>query len=116
MTSPMNSAWRWLGISLGVAGAYAVTGNLGLNLAISPGNITAAWPPSGIALAAVLIFGKRVLPGIMLGSVLVNTTIASGGPVHFPGSFNALGIPLALGLGAMMQALLGATLIRPAVG
>lgn len=47
--------------------AYYGSARLGQILAIPPGNVTAIWPPSGIALAAVLLFGSRVWPGIALG-------------------------------------------------
>ena len=54
------------------AAAYCITGKLGLLLAIPPGYATAIWPPSGIALAATLMYGYSVWPGIVLGSILVN--------------------------------------------
>jgi len=56
----------------GIAIAYAVTGKLGLLLAIPPGYATAIWPPSGIALVALLVYGYRAWPGVLLGSFLVN--------------------------------------------
>src|SRR5437764_11949403 len=59
-----------------IAVAYGVTGKLGLLLAIPPGYATAIWPPSGIALAATLMYGSRVWPGIVLGSVLANIPTA----------------------------------------
>lgn len=37
-------------------------------------NITAVWPPSGIALAAVLLCGYRLLPGVALGAFLAHAT------------------------------------------
>ena len=43
---------------LGVAVLYVATAKLGFLLAIHPGNVTAVWPPSGIALAALLIGGQ----------------------------------------------------------
>ncbi len=55
--------------------AYLLTGQLGLLLAIPPGYATAIWPPSGIALAGVLLFGYRVWPGILVGSFLINVQI-----------------------------------------
>ncbi len=48
---------------------------LGLSLAIPPGYATALWPPAGIALGAVLVFGNPVLPGIFLASLLANLTV-----------------------------------------
>lgn len=47
---------------------------VGLAFAIPPGNSTAVWPPSGIALGALLIFGNRVWPGIWLGALLTTLT------------------------------------------
>lgn len=44
-----------------MAAAYWISGRLGLLLAIPPGYATAVWPPSGIALACLLIFGYRNL-------------------------------------------------------
>ena len=55
------SRWRietqgdWLAGVLGVAVLYVATAKLGFLMAIHPGNVTAVWPPSGIALAALLI-------------------------------------------------------------
>ena len=35
------------------------------------------WPPSGLALAAVLLLGQRVWPGVWLGAALANLTVQS---------------------------------------
>ncbi|HXI84297.1 MAG TPA: MASE1 domain-containing protein [Verrucomicrobiae bacterium] len=55
---------------------YFVAGKLGLKLAFLNQSATAVWPPTGIALAAVLLLGYRVWPGIWLGAFLVNITTA----------------------------------------
>jgi diguanylate cyclase (GGDEF)-like protein len=60
-----------------VAGAYFVAARLSLALAIPPGYATAVWPPSGIALAAALLLGARVLPGIWIGAALANVLVES---------------------------------------
>jgi diguanylate cyclase (GGDEF)-like protein/PAS domain S-box-containing protein len=57
-----------------VAIAYFIGGQAGLLLAIPPSNAAAVWPASGIALAAILVCGNRILPGILIGSILVQTT------------------------------------------
>ena len=57
---------------LGLAVAYFITGKLGNYLAVPPNYATAIWPPSGIALAGILLYGYRVWPGILLGAFLVN--------------------------------------------
>lgn len=58
-----------------VAVAYFVLGKIGLMLAIPPGYATPMWPPSGLALAALLLWGYRCWPGILLGSLLVNISV-----------------------------------------
>jgi PAS domain S-box-containing protein len=54
--------------------AYFVTGKLGLRMAFLHASATPVWPPTGIALAALLLIGYRVWPGIFLGAFLVNIT------------------------------------------
>ena len=57
---------------LAVAVAYWLSATLGQMLTAPPVYATAVWPPSGIALGAVLIWGKRSLLGIALGAYLAN--------------------------------------------
>src|SRR2546421_4753420 len=63
-------------VVLGLAAVYALAGKLGLLLAFVHASATAVWPPTGIALAAFLLLGYRVWPGIFLGAFLVNLTTA----------------------------------------
>jgi PAS domain S-box-containing protein len=56
-----------------VCAAYFGTAKLGLGLAFDNASVTAIWPPSGIALAATLIWGYRIWPGIAAGALLANT-------------------------------------------
>ena len=55
-----------------LAAVYFVAGKLGLALAFVHPSSTAVWAPSGIALAAFLIFGYRVWPGVFVGAFFVN--------------------------------------------
>ena len=57
-----------------LAAAYLAVAMIGLRFAIPPGNATAVWPASGVALAAVLVLGTRVWPGVWLGALLANST------------------------------------------
>ena len=99
---------------MGLALAYFVTGKLGTFLAIPPGYATAIWPPSGIALAGILIYGYRAWPGIVLGSFLVNlSTSIAGSPSEILVSVT---ITLAIGSGASLQAIVGAYLVRRFAG
>src|SRR5438876_10998202 len=63
-------------VVLGLAAIYLLAGKLGLLLAFVKASATAVWPPTGIALAAFLLLGYRVWPGILLGAFLVNGTTA----------------------------------------
>ncbi len=71
-SSKPHTAWRALGEIAAVAILYYLTGRLGRVAAPPPGIATVVWPPSGIALAALLILGNRVWPGIWLGAFLAN--------------------------------------------
>jgi signal transduction histidine kinase len=55
---------------------YFLVCKLGLRLAIVHPSATAVWPGTGIALAAILLFGYEVWPGIFLGAFAVNLTTA----------------------------------------
>jgi integral membrane sensor domain MASE1 len=55
-----------------LAAAYYLTGRLGLTLPAVGASITLVWPPSGIAVAALLRWGPRHWPGVWLGALLVN--------------------------------------------
>jgi integral membrane sensor domain MASE1 len=59
-------------IPLLVALAYVVAAKLGFTLAFATKQVTAVWPPTGIALAALLLWGYRVWPGIWVGAFASN--------------------------------------------
>lgn len=88
-----------------IAVAYFAAAKLSLPLAIPPGYATAVWPPSGIALAAMLVLGNRVWPGIWIGAALVNFSI------NAPASLAPL-----IGCGNTLEALAGAALMRRYIG
>ncbi|MGZ5818416.1 MAG: bifunctional diguanylate cyclase/phosphodiesterase [Burkholderiaceae bacterium] len=56
------------------AGAYFVAAKFSLYLAVHPGNASGIWPPSAIALCAVLVWGKRMLPAVWIAATLANFT------------------------------------------
>jgi PAS domain S-box-containing protein len=84
---------------------YFVVAKLSLLTAIPPGYATSVWPPSGMALAAILLVGNRVWPGIWIGAALANLTVASS-PVA----------SILIGSGNAMEALAAAALIRRFIG
>jgi len=55
-----------------VAAAYWLAARLSLNLALVHGQVTPVWPPTGIALVAFLLLGRRVWPAIALAAFAVN--------------------------------------------
>src|SRR5262245_64992687 len=55
---------------------YFIAGKFGLVLASLHASASPVWPPAGIALAALLVFGYRAWPAIFVGAFLVNATTA----------------------------------------
>src|ERR1700674_4831355 len=80
---------------------YLIAGKLGLRLAFVNPSATAVWAPTGIALAALLVLGHQVWPGIFFGAFLVN--IATAG---------SLGTSLGIAVGNTLEALAGCYLVN----
>src|SRR2546430_250763 len=59
--------------------AYFVTALLGLRLDAVAGFATLVWPPTGIALAILWLFGFRLWPGVFAGALCVN--LVAGAPL-----------------------------------
>ncbi|MBI3244814.1 MAG: PAS domain S-box protein [Chloroflexi bacterium] len=95
------STWRYVGGVGLLAVIYYVSAKLGLQFATASGNVTLIWPPTGIALAALLLNGNRLWPGIALGSLLANAS--TGAPAGFV---------IGVALGNTLEALAGAALLR----
>lgn len=104
---------QWLAEVLLIASLYVLTGKLGFLLAMPPGNVTTVWIPSGLALAAILLRGYGVWPGIWLGSFLLNawffSEIKATPFVSFLMASN-------IAVGSSLQALIGAWFIQRWVG
>ena len=65
---------KYIKPNLITATAYIIGGYIGLLLfVVPPSNAAAIWPASGIALAMVLIFGYRVLPGVFIANFILET-------------------------------------------
>jgi signal transduction histidine kinase len=84
-----------------LAAAYFVAGKFGLSLALVNTSTTAVWPPTGIALAALLLLGPRVWPGIAIGAFLVNFSTTADLP-------SSVGIAV----GNTLEAIIGARLVN----
>jgi signal transduction histidine kinase len=84
-----------------VALAYWFAASLSLRLALVHGQVTPIWPPTGIALVAILVFGRRVWPAVFLAALAVNLPI---GPTPLGAAFIAAGNTLApLTAAALLQ-------------
>src|SRR4051794_18456503 len=86
---------------LGLAAVYYGAAKLGLSLAFMNSSISAVWPPTGIALAAIVFWGYRMWPGIALGALLANSW--TGIPIY-----STLGITI----GNTGEALVAGVLLR----
>ena len=90
--------------------AYFILGRLGTLLALPPGYGTAVFPASGLALFAVLRYGPIIWPGILIGSFSLNAWVTL---TNQNSSFiNYLPTGLGIGLGACLEALMGAYLLK----
>lgn len=57
--------------------AYIAVGWLGLQIPSIGSHITLVWLPSGVASAALILWGARGWPGVYIGAFLVNLAIGS---------------------------------------
>ncbi len=64
-----------------LAGVYVGAAKFGLSRQLPPSRIIPVWPPAGFALAALLLFGLQVWPGIALGAFCANVTAGPSVPV-----------------------------------
>jgi signal transduction histidine kinase len=95
----MRRPARDLGALLVLVIVYFGAGKLGLSLAVLHASASAVWPPTGLALAALLLWGYRLWPAVFAGAFLVNWTTA--------GSF---GTSVAIAAGNTVEAVAGAWL------
>jgi signal transduction histidine kinase len=98
------SPW-YFGQVAAVAAVYIVAALVGLSLDAVSGFASLVWPPSGIALAAVLLGGRRLWPGIFIGALVAN--LLTGAP-----PLAALGIAS----GNTLEAIAGAYALKRVTG
>ena len=100
---------RALGVTLVrlamVAVAYYATARLGLRFASIGESISLVWPPAGIASAALILWGNRIWPGVLLGAFAANATTDV-----------APGVAGAIACGNTLGALVAATFFRWGTG
>lgn len=89
---------------------YIITGKLGLMLAVPPGYASAIFPPAGIAIAVTYIAGKRALPTIFIGSLILNLWVGYSASNHF--SYIGLAVAVLIAVASTIQAWCGGIWLR----
>ena len=84
-----------------VAAVYFAAAKLGLRLAFYHPSATPVWPPTGIALASMLLLGYRAGPGIFLGAFLANLT-----------TYGTVWTSLSIATGNTLEGLVGTYLVN----
>ena len=85
-----------------LAAAYVVLAKVGLRVATVGRSVTLVWPPTGLALAALLLGGRRLWPAIAVGAFVANVTTPGVGLLTSG----------AIAAGNTLEAFIGTTLVR----
>lgn len=93
--------------------AFVASGWVAKQLAIPPDNVTMLWLPSGVAVGAVLLYGRWLLPAVFLASLLLNTIL---GVSMGSGMLRAGGLAVWTAFGATLQVLIADVLLRRRFG
>lgn len=96
---------RDIAIVAALAGVYFIAAKFGLEFAFVNPSATPIWAPTGIALAAVLVYGYRVWPGIFGGAFAVNFITAG-----------TLATSIGIASGNTLEAIAGAWLVNRFAG
>lgn len=95
---------------------YCLGGYAGHLLAIPPAYVSPIWPPAGIALAALLLYGVRVLPGLIPAAFLTQyLSFLNGTGINGIVGTSYL-VAAGTGLGSILQAAAGCWLIHHYIG
>ena len=103
-TAPRTTLRRGLNYIAGLIGiglTYFVLAKIGLALALIHPSASTIWPPTGFALAAIVLWGYRVWPAIFLAAMIANATAAG-----------SIGTAISIAIGNSLEALVGAALIN----
>jgi len=88
-----------------LAAIYVVAAKFGFTMASSAEQVTLVWPPSGLSLAALVVFGADAWPGVLLGAFVANVT-----------SHEPVLVALAIASGNTLEAVAAAFAIRRFAG
>ncbi|MBV8659644.1 MAG: CHASE domain-containing protein [Burkholderiales bacterium] len=102
---PLSRPWGQLVTIVALAIVYYLAARLGLLLAFAQTNASPVWPPSGLALAVLLMFGRRAWPGVMLGAFAANFAVFAAN--HVAAGTSVALVSLCIAIGNALEALLG---------
>ena len=88
---------KYVLIVIALAAVYFMAGKLGLSMALFNKSASPVWPPTGVAIAAIILLGYRFFPAVFIGAFFVNMVVTPSIPVS-----------LGISLGNTMEALVGA--------
>ncbi len=97
---------RYPALVAGLAVLYFLAARAGLTFAFVHTSATTVWPPTGIALAALLLFGRSLWPGVFIGAFFANVTTISTGSTTV-----AIAASLLIATGNALEAVAGEYLV-----
>ena len=100
---------RYVGGVILLAAAYYGAAKLGQTLRYTA-SVSAVWPPAGLGIAALYLWGIRWWPGVLLGELVVN------GQLLLDDSAIPIGSLIGQQTGNMAEVVLGALLLRRFIG
>lgn len=92
---------RYVGAIALFAAVYFAAAEFGLSYAFVQKNASPVWPPTGVAIGVMLVFGRRLWPGVFAGALFVN--VGTGVPIA-----TALG----MAVGNTLEAVLAVSLLH----
>src|SRR5882724_2440797 len=101
--APRTSHWVWGNLAL--VAIYLAAGKTGFFLTMVKGSVVPVWFPTGLAVAALLVWGWRLWPGVFLGAFFLSLTTTFPWPAS-----------LGIAIGNTVQGVLAAWLVRRFAG
>ncbi len=99
------SSLRYVGLAAALALTYLAAAGLGLSIAYAHTNVSPVWPPTGIAIASLLLFGRSFWPAVFVGAFVANL-------------LTGVSLPTTTGIavGNTLEAVLAAHLLNRTIG